>query len=98
MVSTQFPPEKRCTTRMAKKTDEKAREIPVTFIGESEGRSESLDAESADAPDEEKRTVSRAQDAAGDANDPAGDAPPGTLTMEDDSEAEEPGAAPSKRM
>jgi molecular chaperone GrpE len=83
---------------MAKKTDEQPREIPVRFVGEPEEQSESVDAESADAPGEEMRTASQEQSAGGDANDAAGEPPAGTLTMEDDSEVQEPGAPPSKRM
>jgi molecular chaperone GrpE len=96
MDSTQFPRKSGSIREMAKKTDEKSREIPVRFVGESEELSESADAESADATREEMRTASEAQSA--DDNDAAGDPPAGTLTMEDDPEVVEPGAPPGKRM
>jgi molecular chaperone GrpE len=83
---------------MAKKTDEKPREIPVRFVGEPEEHSESVDEESADPPGEEMQSAPQAKKAGASANDAASDPPAGTLTIEDDSEVQETGAPPDKRM
>src|SRR5262249_56870920 len=72
---------------MVKKTNGKAKEIPVRFVGEAD--SESNGADSSDAPDE-KRIVAQARE---DADDPAvAEARQRTgpvLAMEDDPEADE---------